>query len=463
MRRATQRVLFAVLIFMLLLGTTQSSKAQSSLAQAEHQERGQETHHHEASPMNGEMSSKEMNAAGAALMQHASGTSVDPASAPHGMLMKNAGGWNLMFHGVLFITDEQQTGPRGGDKFFSVNWFMGMAEHRIGNGSFVFRTMLSLDPATVSERRYPELFQTGETAFGRPITDGQHPHDLFMELALEYAHPFGDRTMLELYAAPVGDPALGPVAFSHRASASEIPQAPLGHHLQDSSHIADEVFTAAIKHGIWRIEAGGFHGAEPDENRWNIDAGGVDSWAARVTLAPRSNWSAQASVGRLHHPEAAEAGDILRSTASVTYDRPFDRGNWAASLIWGRNHKTAQQRNINSYLFESTLRFLEKNYLAGRVELVDKDELFSNQPLLQQQLANTVGSVFRIGAYTLGYTRDFKLIPQLQTGIGANFTLYSLPSAIKPFYGDHPAGAMLFFRVRLKGSGAMHHMHMSAP
>ena len=35
------------------------------------------------------------------------------------------------------------------------------------------------------------------------------------------------RSLVDLYYAPVGDPALGPVAYPHRASAMEIPQATL--------------------------------------------------------------------------------------------------------------------------------------------------------------------------------------------------------------------------------------------
>lgn len=446
MYRVPSFVLFAVFSFFIIFSPA-TSRAQSAQKPPDHS-------------MNMDHSAgMETNAAGMALMNEASGTSRNPESAPQQMLLRKAGGWNLMFHGDLFFVDTQQTGPRGASKLFSANDFMGMAEHRIGKGSFVFRTMLSLEPATITKRRYPELFQTGETAFGAPIADGQHPHDLFMEVALEYAHPVGEKTMLRFYVAPVGDPALGPVAFPHRASASEIPQAPLGHHLQDSSHIADEVFTLGVTRGIWGFEASGFHGAEPDENRWNVDAGAVDSWAARISVAPTANWAAQASVGRLHRPEAAEPGDIVRSTASVSYNKPFARGNWASSVIWGRNHKVAEGRNINSYLLESTLQFQEKNFLSWRIELVDKDELFTNQPQLQRQLAATAGTVFRVGAYTLGYTRDFKLIPHLETGLGANFTLYSSPSAIKPFYGEHPAGFLAFFRVRVKGSGALHHMH----
>jgi hypothetical protein len=415
------------------------------------------TQHEDDATQMPDMEMSEANPAADFLMNRASGTSADPASAPMHMLHVPIGGWDLMFHGIAFISDIQQTGPRGADKFVSTNWFMGMAQHSLGKGSFVIRAMLSLDPATVSQRRYPELFQTGETAFGKPIEDGQHPHDFFMELSVHYARPIGEKTTVDVYFAPVGDPALGPVGFPHRVSASEIPQAPLGHHLQDSSHIANEVVTAGITRPFFRIEASGFHGGEPDEGRWNIDSGAIDSWSARVWITPTDNWAGQVSVGRLTHPEAGEPGDIVRSTGSITYNRPLDAGNWATSAIWGRNHKIAQQRNINSYALESVLQFRGKNFVSGRAELVDKDELFDDQPPLKATLAQTAGLVFRIGAYTLGYTRDFQLIPRLATGLGGNFTVYTVPGAIKPFYGDHPAAFYLFLRMRLKHEDEMHH------
>jgi hypothetical protein len=161
----------------------------------------------------------------------------------------------------------------------------------------------------------------------------------------------------------------------------------------------------------------------------------------------------------LTQPEAAEPGDIVRSTASVTYNRPLARGNWASSLIWGRNHKTAEKRNLNSYLAESVVQVARSNYVTGRVELVDKDELFNDRPALRERLDRTAGSTFRIAAYTLGYTRDVKLAAWLETGIGGNFTVYSVPVTIRPYYGDHPAGFLFFLRARLKGAGPMAHMH----
>jgi len=115
-----------------------------------------------------------------------SGTDVEPNSTPSEMIMRQKGKWALMFHGEVFLNDIQQTGPRGADKFFSTNSFMPMVQRKLGHGTLTLRTMLSLEPATVSNRQYPELFQQGETAFNRPIADGQHPHDFFMELAALY-------------------------------------------------------------------------------------------------------------------------------------------------------------------------------------------------------------------------------------------------------------------------------------
>jgi hypothetical protein len=321
----------------------------------------------------------------------------------------------------------------------------------VGNGSFLVQLMLSLEPATITGREYPLLFQTGETAFGRPISDGQHPHNLIMGLGFNYAHPLGKDTIVEAYFAPVGDPALGPVAYPHRASAAELPQAPLGHHWQDSTHIADDVVTLAVKHRWLRVEASGFHGAEPGENRWIVQQGAIDSWSTRVSIFPTKNWMAQVSVGRLAHPERQSPGDVVRSTASLQYTRPIaGTEGWSSSLIWGRNHDLLTRRNLNSYLAETVLPLPSGNFLTGRIELVDKDELFADTPGLEESLDRTVGSTFRIGAYTGGVTHDLALLHGLETGIGANFTAYTLPSAIRPFYGNHPYGFNVFLRLRLK-------------
>src|SRR6478672_3622125 len=170
------------------------------------------------------------------------------------MVFATFGNWTLMFHANAFVVDTQQTGPRGRDKFYATNWMMPMLTREFGRNSFFARTMLSLEPATVGKRRYPELFQSGETAYGLPIVDGQHPHDLIMELAGRYEFRLSDRTLLFVYGGPVGDPALGPTSFPHRASASENPVAVLGHHQQDSTHISNSVVTLGVVQGRIQLE-----------------------------------------------------------------------------------------------------------------------------------------------------------------------------------------------------------------
>jgi hypothetical protein len=167
------------------------------------------------------------------------------------------------------------------------------------------------------------LFQTGETAFGAPLTDSQHPHNFIMALGFHYVRQLGDDTTLDLYFAPVGDPALGPVAYPHRASASELPQAPISHHWQDSTHIADEVVTVGVHYKKIKLEASGFYGSEPGENRWIIESGPINSWSTRLWYFPAKNWAALVSFGKLAHPEALDPGDQARTTASLEYTKPM--------------------------------------------------------------------------------------------------------------------------------------------
>ncbi len=403
--------------------------------------------------MNMNMNMVDMNAASMFLVNLASGTAKNPEAWPMPMIMKPFGSWNTMFMAQAFLVDTQQSGPRGGDKLYSPNWFMANAEHRAGEqGAFQIQLMLSLDPATMTDRRYPLLFQTGETAFGKPLVDAQHPHDFIMALGFQYARSLSPNTTLELYFAPVGDPALGPVAYPHRASAMELPQASLSHHWQDSTHIANDVVTAGIAYKKVKLEASGFYGSEPDEYRWNIDTGPINSWSARLWYFPTRNWSTQVSVGHLTRPEALETGDQVRSTASVEYTKPMNGSSWSSSLVWGRNHNTETKHNTNSYLVESVVPVSRRNFITGRAELVDKDELFRGRPDVESQLDRIAGSTFRIGAYAIGLTHDIDLFRHVQTGIGANLETYSLPGAIKPYYGDHPVGGNVFLRFRLKAA-----------
>lgn len=385
-----------------------------------------------------------------------SGTSAEPNSTPIPMLMTMRGDWMLMFHANAFVANTQQTSPRGGDKFFSTNWFMPMAQHAWGPGQVTLRAMFSLEPWTVSGRQYPLLFQEGETAYGKPIVDGQHPHDFVMELAALYDLRLGEKTLLTFYAAPVGDPAIGPTAYPHRASAMENPVAPLGHHQEDSTHIADDVVTVGFTRGMVRLEGSGFHGREPNEHRWQVQQGAIDSWSTRLTVQPRQNWSGQYSYGRIHSPEQLfPTENQERMTASVMYNRPLGdgaKGNWASTAAWGQTHSLGDNVIQNSYLFESLLRFATRNNVWTRMEDVDRttELLLGENPLPPGFEEEPAG---RVQAYTFGYSRDFDLVSHLGTAIGGQVTAYTVGSRLRPVYGTDPVGVVVFLRMRVVGAG----------
>jgi hypothetical protein len=425
-------------------------------AHEQHEKNGMGEHHHAMPSMSGmdhsQMDHSSLNSAGMFFMGQSSGTGFQPASWPMPMLMNRIGNWNLMWMGQAFIGGVQQTGPRGGDKFFSANWGMLGAVHSLGRGSLMLRTMVSLDPLTVADRRYPLLFQTGEAAFGKPIIDGQHPHDLIMELGAQYAHPIGEKGIWNIYYAPVGDVALGPVSYPHRASAMEIPQATLGHHWEDATHIANNVLTTGISYGRVRLEASGFHGREPAENRWNLDWGAMDSWSGRLAVFPKRNWMMQVSTGRLKNPEEFHEDDIVRTTASVHHVLPRPGGTYlATSLIWARNYKTLEKHGTQALTAETVVPFARKNFITGRFEWSQRDELFEYDHHLSERVERETGRhAFNVTSYTAGYTRDVNLVRSVQTGIGANVTIYQIDSVLKPFYGNVPVGVQFFVRARLR-------------
>ncbi len=392
--------------------------------------------------------------------QMGSGTSWQPASTRTNMLHKTSGDWLLMLHYNAVVGVNSQGGPRGVTKFESANWFMPMAFRKVGPGTLELRGMFSLEPFTFPPGGSPLLFQTGETYQGRPIIDAQHPHDLFMELSASYTMPLGDRATWFTYFGYPGEPALGPTAFMHRASASENPAAALSHHLQDSSHISFGVLTTGFTYRRFKFEGSVFNGREPGENRYNFEANPWNSRSARLSFAPNSNWSMQISHGFLRNPEALEPGDLHRTTASISYNKVLNKGNWATSLIWGRNHEnhSGEIFNLNGYVAESTVNFLDKNYLYTRLELVDKNALLRDEDPVLLGITDHHPS-FRIGAYTFGAARDIWSKEKLQMAIGGDVTFYSKPAILDAIYGKNPTSYRFFLRFRPGKTKMAHDTH----
>ncbi|HEX8745915.1 MAG TPA: hypothetical protein VF717_01880 [Pyrinomonadaceae bacterium] len=384
-----------------------------------------------------------------AMGQMGSGSSWQPATTPMYMWYKSSGKWLIFFHSDLKLGVNAQGGPRGVTKLESQNWFMPMAFRRVGSGTLQLRAMFSLEPFTFSGAGSPQLFQTGETYNGRPIRDAQHPHDLFMELSATYTLPLGERGTWFAYLGFPGEPALGPTAFMHRWSASENPSAPLTHHLQDSTHISFGVITTGFTYRWLKFEGSLFNGREPGENRYNFEFNPWNSRSFRVSVAPNPNWSMQWSYGLLKNPEALEPGDVRRITASISYNKRFSRGNWASSLIWGRNREEHHNDlfTLNGYTAESTLQFLDRNYLYTRLELVDKTGLLDSTERARLGITNS-HPLFRIGAYTFGYSRDVWTTDKFNVALGSDVTFYSKPAVLDSVYGNNPLSYHFFVRVR---------------
>ena len=259
----------------------------------------------------------------AQMAREGSGTSWLPDATPMYAGHSMKGPWTLMFHDNAFLQYLKESGKRGDDQFGSINWAMGMAQRNAGPGRLMFRGMFSAEPWTVHGCGYPDLLASGEQCEGEKVHDRQHPHDLMMELSASYDAPLKGPVRWQVYGGPVGEPALGPVAYPHRVSAMPNPLAPITHHWLDSTHITYGVVTGGVYSNRWKAEASVFNGREPDEERADFDFGALDSFSGRFWFLPTSKVALQVSAGKLTEAEAGEGTaprlDVSRVSASVTY------------------------------------------------------------------------------------------------------------------------------------------------
>jgi len=365
-----------------------------------------------------------------------SGTSRLPGGEPMAGHHVMAGEWMLMLHGTASLQYTKTTGPRGDDKLYATSMAMVMAQRQTGWGRVQLRAMTSLEPA-MDAAGYPNLFATGESAHGAPIVDRQHPHDLFMELAARVDFNFGPGSVF-VYGGPVGEPALGPSAFVHRASARLNPEPPISHHWFDSTHITYGVITGGYSAGAWQIEASGFRGREPDERRWNIEAPAIDSWSVRGTLNPSPFWALQVSYGQIHEPEPTHPGeDEHRFTTSAHYS---SGGLSAMAAFSAKQHVPGE--TLTAWLGEASWDFSRHDTLFGRVENVANDELFPDHA---SPLHDTA---FRVTKLQAGYARRIAAGP-FELALGGSLAGYLKPAALDGAYGDKPVQWTLFGRLTL--------------
>jgi hypothetical protein len=367
------------------------------------------------------------------------GTAWQPdASASMGS-MSMSGGWMLMAHGVVNLVADHQSGQRGDDKAFVSGMLMGMARRPLGQGTLQFRAMLSPDPL-MGPRGYPLLLASGETANGRDrLIDRQHPHDFFMELSASVSQDIAPKTSIFLYGGLPGEPAFGPPSFMHRESIMDSPEAPITHHWLDSTHITFGVVTAGVVLDRVKIELSRFNAREPDQHRWNIETGPLDSTALRLSWNPTRTLALQGSWAHFVDPEQLEPGvDQKRWSASALWaDQVAPGWKFATTLAWGR--KISQGHSDDGVALEGSLK--HAGWTAfGRAETVENRELIQGQD----------EPAFRVGKVSLGAVRDFPVAGHVSLGLGGLFAVNFVPDGLAPLYGGHhPTGAMGFVRVKL--------------
>jgi hypothetical protein len=280
-----------------------------------------------------------------------------------------------------------------------------------------------------------------------------------VQIAARWQHPIGQRVEWSVYLAPEGEPAVGPTAYPHRLSASMNPMSPLAHHNQDSTHLSADVVTLSLGVPKVTFEASVFHGGEPDDKRWNLDQGTIDSYAGRVTCRPGGGFSIQLSAARRERPEELEPGSQTRQTASVEWARTTSGGFVAAGLFLGRNLLAGGPEWGNG--IEATWKFRDRQFLFGRFESVDRDlnELVAKgQPPAGLEPDRTV-----VQAATAGYARKVGLgilREGADAAAGAAVTFYRFDRSVDSVYGDRPVSAQIFLKLGFAAPGGMDHSTM---
>jgi YHS domain-containing protein len=395
---------------------------------------------------------QEQEGLGMQMARDASGTAWLPDTTPMYAIHRQRGPWQFMVHENAFVQFLDDSGNRGHDQFGSINWMMGMAQRNLGKGRVIFRGMFSAEPSTIRGCGYPDLLASGERCKGEQIHDQQHPHDLAMEISAEYDAPLKGLTRWQVYAAPAGEPALGPVAYPHRVSAMPNPLAPISHHWLDATHITFGVLTAGLYGNRWKAEGSVFNGREPDEKRTNLDFGPLDSASGRVWFLPTPKWALQVSVGRLSEAEPSEnAGpgiNVTRATASATYHTTFRENSiWASTLAWGRNAEP--NHASNAMLLETNLTFNDRDTWFGRFEVVSKS---AHDLAVDESL-----DAFTVAKLQGGYTRYLKAWNGLQPGLGASVSAGVVPERLQAVYSRRVnVGFGVFLTLRPRAMMMMH-------
>ena len=312
--------------------------------------------------------------------------------------------------------------------------------------------MFSLEPFTLRDIGSPQVFQTGETFNGAPLIDYQHPHDLIMNLGGAYSRAVRRDDGDAWRRTAVGPAPIGPPVFMHRPSAIDNPQAPLSHHYLDATHITPGVVSIGVERSGFSLEAGAFHGQEPDENRLDLDTAALDSYSVRASWAD-GPWQFQISGADLKTPERKSPYDATRLTASASYFKGDER----RSIAWTggvrpeprgvREARGVPARSHEARRHERVLHARRKRREGHPRRRLSPDRRGAHASPVACRRADA-----RLHAATSWPA------PLAPFGLGGDITGYLVPANLKESYGS-PWSFHVFIRYRGRVGARIDHIH----
>ena len=202
------------------------------------------------------------------------------------------------------------------------------------------------------------------------------------------------------------------------------------------------MLTAGVVLDRVKLEVSRFNGREPDQHRWNIETGPLDSTAVRLSWNPTPELALQGSWGHFVDPEQLEPGvDQKRWSASAAL-RARDRARAGSSPE--RSPGAARPSSMATATTPSSPK-RRSSIAAG--PLFGRGEITENRELLDDV---EHGPAYRVGKVSLGAVRDFRIAKHLSLGAGGLFAVNFVPDGLAALYGGHnPTGAMGFVRLKL--------------
>lgn len=376
--------------------------------------------------------------------RYASGTTWQPDATPMHGLEGDVGEWRLMAHGNAFLAYARAETRKGGSRLGLPHWAMGSARRPLLGGELTLTVMGSAETLTVGDCGMPGLLASTGNCGADPFRDFDHPHPPLMELSARHQQRIGGPFVIELYGALAGEPALGPPAYFHRASAAADPAGSITAHETNPAHASAGIVSAGVGTRSWRLEGSLFNAAPADPDRILPDPGPLSASAARFSINPSGAWSLQASLARIptdaaaaHH--AGAAGPIRVATFSAMHGG----GASATSLTLARMDDGTLPRL--SALVESSLTRGASTGFA-RLEIAERvrEELTiilnpdgSHQHLVDYHRMN-------VSQVAAGYLFS-RTVGRAAIGLGARGAVSFIPRRMEPIYRSrHPTNFSLY-------------------